>query len=499
MSDGQRNLLVVMLRGHRLDARGAVGFWPISTPFLDALGHDALNLAVVSSSVADRPAMTSLYSGLHVRQHGMYDDAMEFPKVHGWLGQLREAGYFLAGAGRINPVVHHLDESCLVEDVDTLVSDQCTYLQVLANRGVLETVLEQRHQRRSNGPYVFEPTVGEAVEDDVDYFIAQRATSQIERLPRHQPWTMVVNFTGPGNDLPAPQPMLSQIPLDELKHPYVPPDLAGVERYGEIQPPRHVLQSLDHAKVRQMRAHYLGRVMLIDHAIGMIREAVDRYGHAGKTWIIVCSDRGTLLGERGLFGGRSMLSPVVWSPMSILPPAGLPRRAADAELQADDAPTDPLIDQPPGLSDAMRHLQQLFDDSDTDAPLGSDVEEAGLMAEMSDGLISSVDIAATLCAIGHVDPPKHCVGQSLLPALHGKAVGRAATVCEHANWLLLETLSHKVSFNLDTGEPGLLFDLTRDLAERTNLVDTPQAANVLDSLRWQLAEVLLPLRAVCHG
>jgi hypothetical protein len=57
-------------------------------------------------------------------------------------------------------------------------------------------------------------------------------------------------------------------------------------------------------------------------------------------------------------------------------------------------------------------------------------------------------------------------------------------------------MRHKVAFDLDEQAPRLLFDLVTDQQEKRNLIESPAAANVLDRLRVQLSEALLPLRAV---
>ena len=65
---------------------------------------------------------------------------------------------------------------------------------------------------------------------------------------------------------------------------------------------------------------------------------------------------------------------------------------------------------------------------------------------------------------------------------------------EFGHRLMLETEQHKVVFNVITKNAIGLYDLDADPGERTNLIDTPAAHNVLDALRWQLADTLLPLR-----
>ena len=60
---------------------------------------------------------------------------------------------------------------------------------------------------------------------------------------------------------------------------------------------------------------------------------------------------------------------------------------------------------------------------------------------------------------------------------------------------MLATEQHKVVFNVATENAIGLYDLDADPGERTNLINTATGQNVLDSLRCQLANTLLPLRA----
>ena len=80
-------------------------------------------------------------------------------------------------------------------------------------------------------------------------------------------------------------------------------------------------------------------------------------------------------------------------------------------------------------------------------------------------------------------------------AVHGRGVGDEASISEFGGRLMLETLRYKVAFDVETARPRMLFDLLRDPEERNDLLDTEVSANVLDMLRWQLGQSLVPLRA----
>ncbi|MAE62625.1 MAG: hypothetical protein CMJ49_14855 [Planctomycetaceae bacterium] len=233
-----------------------------------------------------------------------------------------------------------------------------------------------------------------------------------------------------------------------LREPFCPADLPALDAYIDLQIPRHRIQSLQPETLAAVRAHYLARVMQIDHAVAALRDAVDRNGHADNTWIIYVSDHGMLLGERGLIGHRSFLANAVYVPLWILPP--------------------PTVE-----------ITRQDEESDRD----------------SHGLINAVALAPTLCAIVGVDPPTGAAAPSLLPAVSGLPIGHDAMISEYANLLMLETMRYKAVFDTNTTAPLALFDLVKDPEERSDIVDATQSSNVFDMLRWQLAQSLMPLRS----
>jgi hypothetical protein len=168
---------------------------------------------------------------------------------------------------------------------------------------------------------------------------------------------------------------------------------------------------------------------------------------------VFSSDRGEVLGEHGLFGCRSFAGSGTYVPVWVVPPAG--------------------------VGDTSKANDQVVRDNDL--------------------LISGVDLAPTLCAIGGVDTPPGCTGQSLLPGLFGQSVGRYAAISEFGNRILIETLHFKAMFDTETAQPRVIFDMSDDDGEVENLAGTPFGNNVVDSLRHKLADQLLPLRPVTDG
>ncbi len=446
-----RNLVVILPSGQRCDAYGHARAWPIQTPHLDAMAESGVDLPAVSVSTATGPSMLSLLTGLHVRQHGMLDEGSPSPKIGGWAKQFTEAGYHVAGVGRVGLMKDHLYQACITDDL-SVINTGCPYLKYASQRGITDQVAGQRTQRLRSGPFELNGAAFDSPSDDIDGFIADQAVGLLEKLPRDRPWVLVVSLTGPGNYLPAPRKFMEKINPADLMSGFVPADLKKIDRYAQLPFPRLMLQNLTPQRIANIRRHYLARILMVDEMVGRLRQMIEFTGQSDRTWMTMCSDHGMMLGEHGLVGHRAMLGGAVYVPLWVLPPEPLQRIAKDD--------TKPVA---------------------------------------ANQLLSTTDFAATLCAITGVDAPPGCAGMSALPALQDAEVGRDAVLSEYGTRLMLETMSHRVIFDVESDEPLALFDLINDPDERCDLIDTVQAWNLIDVLRLHLAGALMPLRPVRTG
>ncbi|MCC6580692.1 MAG: sulfatase-like hydrolase/transferase [Phycisphaeraceae bacterium] len=437
----RRNLIIVIGHGLRSDALGDGETWPLRTPNFEKLLTRGLRTVATSASVADDGALVSLLTGLHARQHGHVHPTPTTPVVEGWPAQLAAAGYHLVGVGRTLAIQPHLHQSVTVDELESIDSRQCQYLAQMNRKGLLSSIAQQRKQRLRYGP--FEPDrLALEPEDDVDGFIAAESARLLEEMPDDKPWALIVLFTGPGSDLPPPMFYDQVVEPCEVDANFIPADLSVLNAQAELDYPRSLLQRLDRRRIAQIRSDYLGRVSLIDYGMGRIMSALQQRQDASRTWMIATSDRGCLLGEQGLVGHRSFLTPAVEVPVLIVPPT------------------------PPKL-------------------------------KMTDDLISTIDVAATVAALAGCDMPTAVTGRSLLPLIAGEPMDQPsqAVLCEFGSRLLLETDRHKLIFDVDRRKALGLYDLLNDPDELHDILTTPLGRNLLDALRWRLGETLMPLRA----
>lgn len=438
----RRNLIIVVGHGLRSDALSDAEVWPIHTPNMDKLVQRSLRLIGTAASPADPASVMSLITGLHARQHGISTSDQSICHLEGFPSQLKDAGYYLSGVGCVDPFKDQLDFAVPVADLNATAPSECAYLNTAKQLGYLEPLIKQRQQRNKFGPFTANEQIMEP-DEDIDNFIAHQASIALKNMPDDKPWALLVFFSGPDNHLPAPRMYDDLADADFLGSDFMPADLKQINNLAELDYPRVALQRLNRRKIGQIRKDYLGRVSLIDHGIGQLQKIAKKRSDTERTWSIITSDRGCLLGEQGLVGNRSFLAPALEVPVIITPPTPVRPRSVD-------------------------------------------------------DLVSTVDIAATIAALAGSDIPQGHPGRSLLPLITQKDLPDPFTglISEFANRLLLETERYKVVFDTADRQAIGLFDLLNDPDETQNLLSTPVSTNLLDALRWRLADTLMPLSAV---
>lgn len=442
----KRNLVIVLGHGLRADTLGGSQCWPLQTPNFQKLIDRGIWLSATSACPADSGGMVSLLTGLHPRQHGYLQQG---PAVvcSGWPSFLDEAGYHVVGVGCVGPLEPWLDHALLVEPVDATIAPGCAYMTAARAKGMEAVIRQQRQQRLRSGPFDPDRLVMDC-EDDIDGFIAAKARLAVTRMPTDRPWALVVIFSGPGNDLPPPTLFEYVVDPRSVEDGFTPADFRNLDVLAELDYPRVLLQRLEPHRLGRIRADYLGRVSLIDYGVGRLMSAVSDRADADQTWAILTSDRGQLLGEHGLLGHRSFLAGAMNVPVMIAPPAPV---------------------------DHKTYPQH----------------------------ISTVDVAATIAALGGCDLPQAVVGRSLLNVFAGKDApsdwDRSACLSEFGSRLMIASDRYKAVFDTGTLEGVGLFDMLDDPHEQDNIIDQPVAANVLDALRRMLGDTLLPMRAMPGG
>ena len=200
------------------------------------------------------------------------------------------------------------------------------------------------------------------------------------------------------------------------------------------------------AAVRAARRAYYGAIAYVDDLLGRLMQALRSAALADDTIVILTSDHGEMLGERGLWYKMSFFEGSCRVPLVIASPGRFePRRVAASVSLVDLMPT--LID-------------------------------------LAGGNVHSLGIG--------ID------GRSLAPHLrgaggHDEAIGEYLAEGAIAPIVMIRRGEYK--FIHSPVDPDQLFDVSRDPRERDNLADDPPCAAVIADFRaevgkrWDLAEL----------
>lgn len=363
------NVLFFSIDTLRSDRLGAYGYHRPTSPTLDALAEDGIVfLDVLAQSPTTAPSHRSFFSSTYVPEHG--NDLTHLPVI---ASELKRHGYETAAfvdSGQMSPAFR------LSKGFGSYVS----------------TIVELRN---------IVGTVGGGLEQ-----INPRVTEWLGRA-HPKPFFLFVHTYDVHCPYDPPEPFRSMFTDKEFKPAFDATGRCGKDYFNQL-----ALGAEDFAHIG---AIYDGAIRYTDSKIGEILATIESLGLADKTLIVVTSDHGESLGERGLVGHN---------------------RIYDVQLKV------PWIIRLPSRAHRVVH-----------AP------------------VESIDMLPTLLAMLGKQPPQGLSGRNLLQALvDGKweddrlrvahtADGRDAAVHEGKRWSLIMT----------GGQPTALYDLLADPTEETDL------------------------------
>ena len=282
--------------------------------------------------------------------------------------------------------------------------------------------------------------------DDEAAFMAERAIFDIARSRDRRPFLLVASFSHPHDPFAVPQRYWDLYRDSDIDMPA--PTIAPEALDAHSRRLRRVCamdaEPVTEAQVRDARHAYYGAIAYIDDLLGRLMAAVRSAGLAEDTIVVLTSDHGEMLGERGLWYKMSFFDGASRVPLVIAGPGRFaPRRVAASVSLVDLMPT--LID-------------------------------------ISGGNRQSLGIA--------ID------GRSLTPHLdggagHDEAIGEY--LAEGAIAPIVMIRRGEFKFIHSPADPDQLYDLSHDPGERDNLAQNPTCAAVVADFRaevgkrWDLA------------
>ncbi len=284
--------------------------------------------------------------------------------------------------------------------------------------------------------------------DDEVAFTAERAIFDIARSKDARPFLLVASFAHPHDPFAVPQRYWDLYRDSDVDMPAraIAPD--ALDPHSRRL--RHVCamdaEPVTDAEVRNARHAYYGAISYIDDHLGRLMEALRSAGLAEDTIVVLTSDHGEMLGERGLWYKMSFFEGACRVPLVVANPDRFtPRRVASSVSLVDLLPT--LIDISGG--DALL--------------LGTSIDGRSLGA--------------------HLDGK----------AGHDEAIGEYLAEGAIAPLVMIRRGEFKLIHSAP--DPDQLFDLKRDPGERENLTGKEQCAALIADFRaeigrrWDLAEL----------
>lgn len=180
--------------------------------------------------------------------------------------------------------------------------------------------------------------------DDEVAFMAQRYLFERARSGEAQPFCLTVSFIHPHDPYVTRPEYWNLYRDDDIDMPRLTADSVALDAHARrLRDTIGMHESISAAQVRNARRAYYGSTSYIDGKVGELLRALQEAGFADNTIIIVTSDHGDMLGERGLWFKMNWFEHSARVPLIVHAPNRFrPRRVREAVSHVDLLPT--LVD-----------------------------------------------------------------------------------------------------------------------------------------------------------
>lgn len=442
------NIVIIMADQLKPQATGVYGHPLVRTPHMDRLAEQGTTFdAAYCNSPLCAPARFTMMAGLQASRIAAWDNAAEFPsQVPTFAHYLRTMDYYTCLIGKM----HFIGADQLHGFEERLTTDvyPADFAWIPDWENPYERIEEWYHNMvniMTAGPA--KATLQYDYDDEVA-FRSERKIYALARSPEDTPFCLVSAFIHPHDPYNTRRRYWDLYDHDAIDLPRTP----AMARDALDPHSRRLFDGIaadefdtTENDIRNARHAYYGNVTYFDEQVGRIVAALEDTGLADNTVVIVTSDHGDMLGERGL-----------WAKMSWF----------------EDSARVPLIVRGPGI------------------PAGKRVGNA----------VSHVDLLPTLTGIAAssgAGPEPACAdvpdGRSLIGLMAGDAAGDADEAigeymgeCAAAPLVMIRRGTLK--FIYSETDPPLLFDLAEDPEEVRNLADDPACADTVRGLVEEITE-----------
>ena len=440
---------------------GCAGHELVATPELDDLANQGVRFTEAwCQSPICQPSRASIITGRYAHELEVTHNTGGFdPKWPTVMKQLQKAGYETASIGKTHyhesyqppkdegdidmrsyePFVRSFGWDYVLEEYDKYLHTEdrlrTPYTNYLEGHKLLDAYKDQiRGVFRLTDSHWRGETSVLPQEHDLSSFLADQAKAWLQQRDNAKPFFLKLAFVQPHVPLiddpdwakyyaNASISIPDQKPIEAINKTWA-SYLEQLEGHSQTQ-------VMNDEFVRKGIRHYLGMVSLVDQKIGEVISTLQALGQLEDTWIIYTSDHGEMLGEHGLWAKMNFYRGSVQVPLIIVPPGG----------------TKPRIENK---------------------------------------MVELTDVTATLADMSNAEAPEGCHGRSLLAALTESLEGRDILHSRIGNYAAIRTKTHRFTAHLKTETACELFDLTNDPNEYTNLVNEPDATDLISDLKTTL-------------
>lgn len=436
------NILLLYVDQQRWDTIRSQGNDHISTPHLDQLAQDGVlfDRAFCNSPVC-MPSRQSMLSGLYPSTLGCMTNGIEMNETVPILpAYLKPYGYHTANIGKLHFLNHsnrdHRSPHPLFGFDHLLVSDEPGCYDDAYIKWVEEQAPEQVENCRCSTPPIclretiakqprntHEPYLFEGPEELTHSAFVASETIRYLEMQQDRPFLAIAGFYAP------------HCPLNPPKR--------FVDLYEGANLPLPVMNAEDNElglsdeEWRKIKLYYYALISHVDDQIGRIIAKLKALNLYEKTIVVFTSDHGEHLGDHGQIQKG---------------PPGL-----------DSCSRIPLIVSAPGR-----------------------IEKRGIQKE----LIESVDLVPTLIDFCGIQVPPALQGKSFRPLLEGKSYHpRSSAYLEFrepfgVSWKTIRT--EQACYAINNQGQEMLFDLSNDPGQLTNIISASNSADLLQAMRLEL-------------
>lgn len=427
MSQRPPNILVVMADQMTPFMLEACGHPIARTKHMKALADRAVNFTTAyTPSPICVPARSCFMTGLHTSTTGCYDNGDPYHSfIPTFAHYLTNAGYDTVLSGKMHFIgADQLHGFRRRLNTDIYPSGFLWSYPLLDENDPTAMAFDfaPQYQARNIG-------AGWSAELQYDEETHFRALEYLRHAP-DRPFMLTVSYTNPHPPYIVPRKYWEMYKNADLPLPHYPADMDA--RYSDFDRAFLRWYGLDRKSIRNetdllaMRRGFAALAHYIDDKLGELLDVLDEQGLRDTTVVILTSDHGEMLGEKGLIQKRSHYE---WS----------------ARI--------PLIIDHPGAG----HRR-------VDTP------------------VSLIDLPATFLDLVGATPARPMEGRSLMPALRGQPLDEVPVISEYHGEGIM-----RPSFMIRKGpwkylychrSDPQLFNLDADPGEWENLAGTPQAATI---------------------